>query len=111
MLFSRPFLVLTALGFSIAISGCSAKTKQLAVVADATGPLTELQWLAGSWTSNDGTERSEEHWTAPSTNLMLGINRTVSGGVTKHHEQLLIDVRSSLYTILRSIQYIFYFPE
>ena len=93
MSFPRPFLALTALVLSIAASSCLAKTKQLAVIAGATGPLTKLQWLAGSWTSNDGTERSEEHWTAPSSNLILGINRTVSGGVTKQHEQLRIEYR------------------
>ena len=36
---------------------------------------------------------SEEHWTTPSANLMLGMNRSVDSGVTKHHEQLRIELK------------------
>lgn len=61
------------------------------IVDDVKGGV-ELRWLAGSW-SSDKDQLVEEHWTAPSTNLMSGINRTVSRGTTKHYEQLRIEVR------------------
>ncbi len=62
-------------------------------LSGVTGELSELAWLAGSWSSEKGDTVVEEHWTSPSTNLMLGINRTVSAGMTVHHEQLRIELR------------------
>ena len=59
----------------------------------ATGDLQRLSWLSGSWSSEDEAPFTEEHWTAPSTNLVLGINRVTSQGFTKHHEQLRIEKR------------------
>lgn len=74
--------------------GCARNLPQSSTKPEAsaaTGPLAGLAWLSGSWASVEAGNLSEEHWTAPSTNLMLGMNRTVDAGVTKHHEQLRIE--------------------
>lgn len=41
--------------------------------ADAT--VDSLRWMAGSWASDSGGVRVEEHWTAPYGGLMTGMHR------------------------------------
>lgn len=84
-------LLLVALWIPIACSTSAQHSPKGTTVAAATGPLAELVWLTGSWSSAEGGKTSEEHWTTPSANLMLGMNRSVDSGVTKHHEQLRIE--------------------
>jgi hypothetical protein len=40
----------------------------------------DLRWMAGSWASDSGGVRIEEHWTAPAGGLMVGMHRDVIGG-------------------------------
>lgn len=39
--------------------------------------LGELAWLAGTWLVDEGDRRVEEIWTAPSSDLMIGMSRTL----------------------------------
>jgi hypothetical protein len=41
--------------------------------------LSDLAWMAGSWSSTENGKVSEEYWTAPAGDLMLGIHRDVDG--------------------------------
>lgn len=79
---------------AVAMIACGASpAPPVVTVAGVTGPLAELSWLTGSWASTGEDELVEEHWTAPTTNLMLGLNRTSDGGTTRHHEVLRIEAR------------------
>jgi hypothetical protein len=54
------------------------------------GPLAELAWLSGSWSAEQGERRTEEHWTFPSSDIMVGMNRTTDSGRTTFYEHLRI---------------------
>ena len=57
--------------------------------------LQDLGWLAGSWQVTQGTtECTEEQWTAPSSNLLVGMSRTVVGGRTRSFEFMRIEARA-----------------
>jgi uncharacterized protein (TIGR02246 family) len=55
--------------------------------------LDVLNWLSGSWNLVDGDRHVEEIWTAPSSNLMVGMGRTVRGDKTAFFEFLRIAAR------------------
>jgi hypothetical protein len=56
--------------------------------------LHDFAWLAGSWQFTAGTRCVEEHWTQPSTNMLVGTSRTVDGGRTVSFEFLRIEARA-----------------
>jgi hypothetical protein len=56
--------------------------------------LSDLAWLSGDWQLVSGTRCVEEHWTAPSSNMLVGTSRTVEGGRTVEFEFLRIEERS-----------------
>jgi hypothetical protein len=43
------------------------------------GGLTQLAWLAGSWSGGSGLIRYEERWTPAAGGAMLAVSRTVKG--------------------------------
>ena len=45
----------------------------------ARGTLTQLAWLAGTWTGNGGAVIFEERWTPAAGGAMLAVSRTVKG--------------------------------
>jgi len=53
--------------------------------------LTDLSWMAGSWTGTSRGIEMEEHWTAPKGNSMIGIHRDVGKGRTLLFEFLRIE--------------------
>ena len=55
--------------------------------------LADIGWLAGSWELSSGARCIEEHWTAPSSNLLVGMSRTVEGGRTSSFEFVRIESR------------------
>jgi hypothetical protein len=59
----------------------------------AQGPLGPASWLAGEWVLIEGSRCTEEHWTSPSANMMVGTSRSVSGGRTTSFEFMRIEVR------------------
>ena len=65
--------------------------------------LTDLAWMAGSWSNTDNGKVSEEYWTAPAGNLMLGIHRDVDGERAAF-EYLRIEQLSTGITMLASPQ-------
>jgi hypothetical protein len=56
--------------------------------------LHDIAWLAGDWQSTDGKQCVEEHWTTPSSNLMVGMSRTTEDGRTVSFEFLRIEARA-----------------
>ena len=42
--------------------------------------VAELAWLAGTWSGSEGGVNTEEHWTAPDGEAMLGMNKAVRSG-------------------------------
>ncbi len=47
-------------------------------------------WLSGCWVASDGDVRSEEVWMEPEGGLMVGMARTVRGGVATGYEFVLL---------------------
>src|SRR5262245_34885380 len=58
--------------------------------APAPHRLAEVAWIAGQWQDRSGDGLSEETWTGPEGDCMLGMWRMVSGGQARIHEMLLI---------------------
>jgi hypothetical protein len=56
--------------------------------------LHDLAWLAGSWQFTSGARCVEEHWSAPSSNMLVGTSRTVEAGRTVAFEFLRIEARA-----------------
>jgi hypothetical protein len=56
--------------------------------------LADLGWLAGDWQMTRGAQCIEEHWTAPSSNTLVGMGRTVTTGRTVSFEFLRIEARA-----------------
>lgn len=69
------------------------------VLAQATGPIERLAWLAGSWQGVSGTTAIEEHWTAPRGGTMVGMHRDVEGGKTSGFEyaRIVADTNALVY--------------
>jgi hypothetical protein len=55
--------------------------------------LSDLAWMAGSWSGTARGIEMEEHWTAPKGNSMVGIHRDVGKGRTLVFEFLRIEQR------------------
>jgi hypothetical protein len=68
---------LTVATFALALIWVAPATGQNAATKAS---LAQLAWLAGSWASDSGGVRIEEHWMAPAANVMVGMNRTVARG-------------------------------
>jgi hypothetical protein len=56
--------------------------------------LHDFGWLAGDWQFSSGARCTEEHWTRPSSNMVVGTSRTVEGGRTVAFEFLRIEARA-----------------
>ena len=56
--------------------------------------LTDIAWLAGDWQLRSADRCVEEQWTAPSSNLLVGMGRTVVAGRTTSFEFMRIEARA-----------------
>ena len=56
--------------------------------------LQDIAWLAGDWQFASPTRCVEEHWTAPSSNILVGMSRSVAGGRTTSFEFMRIEARA-----------------
>ena len=57
---------------------------------ESSGPLSELDWLAGWWQSENDGERSEELWLPPAGSKMPGVHRDVMADGRTLTESLVI---------------------
>jgi hypothetical protein len=71
MQFLTLALILAASAFGLPQTPPS--TPQSGTPAD----ITQLAWLAGSWSGTAGTSTMEEHWTRPAGGSMLAVARTI----------------------------------
>ena len=60
----------------------------------ALGSMKDLSWMAGSWELQDGAACTEEYWTLPSNDALIGMSRTVRDGRTLSFEFLRIEARA-----------------
>lgn len=56
--------------------------------------LRDIAWLAGDWQMTTASACVEEQWTGPSTNMLVGMSRTVAGGRTTAFEFMRIEARA-----------------
>jgi hypothetical protein len=56
--------------------------------------LQDIGWLAGEWQIASPTRCVEEQWTAPSSNMLVGMSRTVGDGRTTSFEFMRIEARA-----------------
>lgn len=81
------------------VLSCLLSFAAFAFAADPPAPaspavaLDQFAWLAGSWTLGEGETKTEEIWTAPSSNLMLGMSRTLKNGKTVAFEFVSLQKR------------------
>jgi hypothetical protein len=52
--------------------------------------ITDVAWMAGTWTSANDKETVEEHWTSPAGGVMLAVSRTIANGTLAEFEFLRI---------------------
>src|SRR5262249_10060490 len=57
--------------------------------------LDAFKWLTGTWEATEGKSIVEEVWTAPSSNVMIGLSRTVDDGRTSSFEFLRLEKRGA----------------
>ncbi len=55
-------------------------------VATGTAAAGEFDWLAGQWCGGGGERKIEEVWLPEAGGALLGMSRTVRGGVTESFE-------------------------
>jgi hypothetical protein len=56
--------------------------------------LEKLAWMAGDWEMHDGTSCTEEYWTLPSSDKLIGMSRTVDKGKTRSFEFMRLEARA-----------------
>ena len=89
----RTTLTLCVMGALVALIGCKTNRVEIMTLLPDEPALANLAWLTGSWASDAGGMRSEEHWTQPSAGTMFGVNRTMRSGKTVFFEYLRIEAR------------------
>ena len=63
-----------------------------AATADAPpGGLDRLAWLTGCWATSDANRVAQEQWLRPLGGSMIGMSRTVVGGITVSYEFMRIE--------------------
>ena len=60
------------------------------IVASAQDDVDVASWLAGCWVATGGEVRTDEVWMEPDGGMMVGMSRTVRGGVARAYEFLLL---------------------
>ncbi len=60
----------------------------------ASNNLRDLAWMAGAWELREGNSCTEEYWTSPSDDGLIGMSRTVENGRTRSFEFMRIEARA-----------------
>jgi len=84
---------LLVLSIAVVAAGCLPQRRSMSTDTreDRADRLSGLDQLVGTWVSEHGRVRTEEHWLLPAGNVMLGINRTIRNGETGAYEYLRIE--------------------
>jgi Domain of unknown function (DUF6265) len=62
--------------------------------ADSPPSLDALAWMAGGWVMTQNGTCTEERWTRPAGDGLVGVSRTVANGRTRSFEFMRIEARS-----------------
>ena len=89
ILLSASFIILASL-FS---PQKTASQQPVATQPVAAAKLSDFAWLTGTWLLDRGASRTEEHWSTPASNGMLGTSRTLRGDRMVEFEFLRIVAR------------------
>lgn len=77
--------------FLSASSVAAGGTAELPTATPVVPPrLADVAWIAGHWVGETGGDRSEEVWSAPAGDSMMGMWRWVSGGKAKVFELITL---------------------
>ena len=68
------------------------------IAALAQDDVDSAAWLSGCWVASAGDVRSEEVWMKPDGGLMVGMARSVRGGVATGYEYLLLQRKNGRLT-------------
>jgi hypothetical protein len=60
----------------------------------AAGSLSALAWMAGAWERREGSSCTEEYWTLPADDTLIGMSRTIENGRTRSFEFVRIEARA-----------------
>jgi Domain of unknown function (DUF6265) len=86
---------LTVMGLLLApVMEAHPQTTPVTAPELATALATELDWIAGHWCMDKGTEHIEEQWLPARGGLLLGMGRTVTAGRARSFEFLRIETHS-----------------
>ena len=80
-------LILIALALA---AGTAAFPQATEAPAPVVGDVSQLAWLAGSWSGTAGASTIEEHWTPPAGGSMLAVARTIREDRLRAFEYLRI---------------------
>jgi len=78
--------------FAAVVLASAAAFAQTSAPAPSRAVLSDLAWMSGRWVDDSGGNLSEEIWSAPSGDSMMGMWRYVSGGQVRIFEILTISV-------------------
>ena len=82
---------MTSVVLPVILAGMVLSTAGAAAAEEkAKGSIDQLSWLAGCWESTGPGPHGDEQWMTPRGGLMLGMARTVKGGVATQFEQMRI---------------------
>jgi Domain of unknown function (DUF6265) len=84
----------TVLAVLVLASLAGAAVAQAPAPAPSRAVLTDLSWMAGRWIDDSGGNLSEEVWTEPAGDSMMGMWRYVAGSQTRVFEILTISVEA-----------------
>jgi Domain of unknown function (DUF6265) len=77
----------------LAVVALRSRTSPQATASAPSRPRADvmpLAWMAGCWAHRAGTRTVEEQWMVPSGGSLIGMSRTVDGGVLRAWEALRI---------------------
>ena len=86
----KPPACLAVAVFLLARAATDAGAQTPATAPSRAATVAELAWIAGHWVDDSGGALSEEIWTAPSGNSMIGMWRYVANGKLQIFELLSI---------------------
>ena len=92
-LFDRPGVLRPAVLFVAPLLLLGSPTAAL-----AQNHVDSVAWLSGCWVASAGNVRTDEVWMEPEGGLMVGMARTVRGGVATAYESLLLQLKDGRLT-------------
>jgi Domain of unknown function (DUF6265) len=88
----RHLLLTMSMAACMLTSASGSQTPSAAGVGAAS--LKSLTWMAGDWELREGNSCTEESWTLPADDKMIGMSRTIENGETRSFEFIRIEARA-----------------